>query len=260
MKVAVITALSGSCAPLPDPLFRASWIDYIAFTDSGTGSSPFWNYRPLPAFSFDRHYFRRRNAKLPKVLPEVFLADYDYYIWQDSTHRLVGDPSAWIERLSSVASATYSVFRHEQRDCVYSEADVVKEARFDLEANVNAQIKYYLKLGFPRHFGLFELPLFIKKKSPSSLAFSLSWWEQICRFSSRDQLSFPFIVWSAGTTIDVIEDCSVNKNPWFERVLEHKCVRKLERSWLEYKMMGIKKRIRRSLGFSQSKRSTAKDN
>ncbi len=47
----------------------------------------------------------------------------------------------------------------------------------------------------PDMYGLYELSTFIVKTSDVVKELQLMWWEQITKFSSRDQISFPFCLW-----------------------------------------------------------------
>ena len=54
----------------------------------------------------------------------------------------------------------------------------------------------------PQNYGLFEMSTFIKKNTPIIKTFDLLWWEHICKFSSRDQISLPFVLWKLGDKIN----------------------------------------------------------
>ena len=47
---------------------------------------------PLRKFSIDNRYANRRNAKIYKIMPHLFVPGYDYYIWVDATHAVKMDP------------------------------------------------------------------------------------------------------------------------------------------------------------------------
>ena len=44
------------------------------------------------------------------------------------------------------------------------------------------------------------------------------WWEQICRFSSRDQISFPFCLWKTKNKISIMPGFANGINPATNKV------------------------------------------
>ena len=68
----------------------------------------------------------------------------------------------------------------------------------DLPELINPQLDFYRKNNYPENNGLYELPVLIRKKSERNNLINLRWWEQICKWSSRDQISFPVVMWSLG--------------------------------------------------------------
>ena len=45
---------------------------------------------------------------------------------------------------------------------------------------------------------------FVKKNTYISTVASLKWWEYICKYSSRDQLSFPVALWECNITPSIL--------------------------------------------------------
>jgi len=44
---------------------------------------------------------------------------------------------------------------------------------------------------------------FILRNNDVTRKMGMMWWEQICRFSSRDQISFPYILWRMRKELDI---------------------------------------------------------
>jgi hypothetical protein len=79
----------------------------------------------------------------------------------------------------------------------------VLEAKLDNEDLVKSQINFYQSVGMPPYFGLYEMGCYIRKVNQITIDFGLAWFEQVCKFSSRDQISFPFVLWNYEETIKV---------------------------------------------------------
>jgi len=201
-KIAVITALSGTRERLYDPKITFPGVDYFAFVDSPQNVTT-WKQCPLLDFTCDNTYKNRRNAKIYKILPHLFVPDYDYYIWHDVSHELVTDPFNVVE--THLKDKDVALFRHTQRTCIYEEAKILNELGYDHKENIDRQISYYKECGLPENFGLFELPVSIRKNNTKTQSMNLAWWEQICRYSSRDQVSLPFCMWKYKIDISILD-------------------------------------------------------
>ena len=186
MKIAVITSSIGS-TKLLDPI-PFDDVDYHAFVDHEDDTA--WIKHPILPFSVDTRYKNRRDAKVYKVLPFAFLPDYDYYFWIDSTHILEQNPHEVIEKY--LKDSDVAVFKHPERDCIYIEGEFVKQIRFDHPNLLEDQLAFYKDVCYPEHNGLYELPVRVQRNNSLTQRMGWMWWEQICMFSSRDQISFPF--------------------------------------------------------------------
>ncbi len=220
-RIAVVTAVAAGKDLLVDPEVDVGSADFIAYSDRPQDHLRVWQVRPLPIWSSDPRFAGRRHAKLPKVLPQVLLPGYDFYIWIDGNYTLKASPEAICEQVLKDSTADIAVFKHRLRDCVFREAGEVLKYQLDHADRVQRQMAEYRRQGFQRRSGLFELPAFAMRASPQMLRLSLAWWEQICRFSSRDQLSFPYAVFKTGARVAVIDAPSVHDNPYLARLSQH---------------------------------------
>tara|TARA_B100000003_G_scaffold167020_1_gene153485 strand:- start:141 stop:815 length:675 start_codon:yes stop_codon:yes gene_type:complete len=193
MKIAVVTSSIGSNRLL-DPI-PFDEVDYHAFVDDSASNNK-WITHPTISFSSDPTYHNRRNAKVYKILPFAFLPDYDYYFWVDSTHILERNPLEVIEKYLS--DTDIAVFKHPQRDCVYLEGQLVNQVGFDHSNLVDDQLDFYGDMDYPKNNGLYELPARVQRNTELTQRMGWMWWEQICMFSSRDQISFPFVCHQLG--------------------------------------------------------------
>jgi hypothetical protein len=189
MKIAIVTASVGAGLPVEYPIpFKG--VDYHAFVSESAPEETMWNYHPVPEWTIDKQYAGRRHAKVFKILPHLFLPGYDYYIWVDSTHLVAMNPQDIVEQY--LKDSDIAVFEHPERDCVYDEASLIQAIKYDRVYDVQRQMDYYLSNNYPHNNGLYELPCRVQRNTPQIQALMLTWWELICKYSSRDQLSFPY--------------------------------------------------------------------
>jgi hypothetical protein len=199
MKIAVVTSSIGANALLPIKKFPG--VDYHAFIDDAKNANG-WTTHSVVKFSSDPTFKNRRDAKVYKVLPFAFLPDYDYYFWIDSTHMLDANPTEVIE--TYLKDSDIAVFKHPERDCIYIEGNFVKQIGFDHPNLLQDQLAFYKDMCYPKNNGLYELPARVQKNTELTQRMGWMWWEQICMFSSRDQISFPFVCEQLGIKPNIL--------------------------------------------------------
>ena len=203
MKFLVLTANTNNKDRLLDPVQTFPNCTYMVITDqwSRTDSS-IWINAPILPFSRIDKFGSRRNAKYPKILSSLLFPQFDYVIWHDANHSLASDPNLIIKEN---LDADLFLFKHPHRSCLFDELDVIKKHPvLENEINLLNQETYYTQCQVPRQLGLYEMTTFIKKVDSMPIKMlDLMWWEQICKFSSRDQLSFMFCLWQMNNTVKI---------------------------------------------------------
>ena len=192
-KFLVLTSITGGKDKLLDPPQVFDNCDYIAYVDKKDESLKVWEQRDVLEFSTIDGLKDRRNAKPYKILSAIMFPQYEYIIWEDGNHQLKKDPQLIIDEYG--VDTDIFLFKHPDRTCLYQEMGACVHWKLDYQQNIDNQFAYYKSLGMPELFGLFELSTFIVKTTDITKQLQLMWWEQICRFSSRDQISFPFCIW-----------------------------------------------------------------
>lgn len=213
-RIAVVTAVAGAKDILRDPTVDTGSADYIAFSDRPLPALRRWEVRALPQWSSDPRFSARRNAKIPKVLPELLLPDYDFYIWIDGNIELTVSPKELCTRFVIDSGADIAVFPHRTRRCIYAESKEVLRLSLDHPQLVKTQMRSYRLEGIRPNAGLFELGFIVRRSNDATRRLSLAWFDQICRFSSRDQLSFPVALASSGARLDPITPGHCLDNPY----------------------------------------------
>jgi hypothetical protein len=203
MKIAVLTSLFGSKSDIRSLTDEelAYDVDYFAFLDRDHPSSNGWKQIICPEFTSHSMWQYRRNAKIYKVLPSLFLPDYDIYVWIDSGHLIIKDPHAICKE--HLRDNDIAVFDHPDRNCGYEEAQVVADMGIEDPEIISRQLQHFQSTGFPQNMGLYEMSCFIRRNNEATNRLGLMWWEIICRFSSRDQTTFPYVVWRMGEEISL---------------------------------------------------------
>jgi hypothetical protein len=140
-----------------------------------------------------------RASRRPKLLPHLYFPDAEWSIWLDNKSRLLADPATIIAALAGQPDAAFCAYPHFRRDCVYDEGQAVWENGLDDHRIVKERLRTYRAEGMPRHFGLIEGHFIIRRHNdPAVAAFGTLWFDHVCRYSRRDQISFPYLAWKTG--------------------------------------------------------------
>ncbi|XP_059662647.1 probable hexosyltransferase MUCI70 isoform X2 [Cornus florida] len=140
----------------------------------------------------------RRNGKVPKLLLHRLFPKVRYSIWIDGKLQLIVDPYQILERFLWRQNATFAISRHYRRFDVFVEAEANKAAGKYDNASIDYQIDFYKKEGLTPYSEA-KLPLtsdvpegcvIIREHIPITNLFTCLWFNEVDRFTSRDQLSF----------------------------------------------------------------------
>lgn len=139
-----------------------------------------------------------RNSRAAKILSHKFIdADVSIY-WDASRSNATGLDS---EGLVAKYLGTYDMAAMRcstGKDCIYQEIEGAKQrVKHQSEIKLlDQQAEYYRKIGVPEHLGtLAGFQPLIRKHNEKMKAFNNDWWAEMCRFSYRDQVSFPVMLW-----------------------------------------------------------------
>lgn len=185
MKIAVITSLTQNNDNLESVQVNSN-AEFIAFLDKETKEETFvdgWKIRAC----CDIFKEPRRNAKIHKVLPHLY-TDADVSIWLDSNISLLIRPEDLVNEWLDDSQIT--VFKHFERDCIFDEAEVCKQYNLDNHKTIDDQMARYRE--YPRNRGMGECGVIVRRHTPEINMLNERWWAEICRGSSRDQLSFAY--------------------------------------------------------------------
>ncbi|KAE8733614.1 putative ubiquitin-conjugating enzyme E2 24-like [Hibiscus syriacus] len=161
----------------------------------------------------------RRNGKVPKLLLHRIFPNIRYSIWIDGKLQLVVDPYQILERFLWRQNANFAISRHYRRFDVFVEAEANKAAGKYDNSSIDAQVDFYKKEGLTPYSEA-KLPItsdvpegcvLIKEHIPITNLFTCLWFNEVDRFTSRDQLSFGIvrdkIMEKVDWHIDMFLDC-----------------------------------------------------
>ncbi|KAG2626323.1 hypothetical protein PVAP13_3KG342200 [Panicum virgatum] len=143
----------------------------------------------------------RRNGKVPKLLLHRLFPNVRYSIWIDGKLKLVRDPYQVLERFLWRKNVSFAISRHYRRFDVFDEAEANKAGGKYDNASIDYQIEFYKREGLT-HYSSAKLPMtsdvpegcvIVREHIPITNLFSCLWFNEVDRFTSRDQLSFSMV-------------------------------------------------------------------
>jgi len=142
---------------------------------------------------------RQRFIKI--CIPDEIFNNYEYSVYADIKRPAHVDFDRWLSYLDD--DSDFLVRLHPQRGCAYDEGRwLIKKDRYDTE-DIKKQLNFYKKEGFPAQNELYHTVQLIRRHTKRLKEFSRLWWEQVERFSYRDQVSLPYAIWKFGMKISV---------------------------------------------------------
>ncbi|KAM5567178.1 putative hexosyltransferase MUCI70 [Rosa sericea] len=144
----------------------------------------------------------RRTGKVPKLLSHRLFPSSWYSIWVDSKMRLNTDPMQIIEYFLWRAKSEYAISNHYDRHCVWEEVRQNKRLNKYNHTVIDEQFTFYQSDGLtkfdssdpntPLPSYVPEGSFIVRAHTPISNLFSCLWYNEVDRFTSRDQLSFAY--------------------------------------------------------------------
>lgn len=203
-KFVIYTSLTGGYDKLPYYGHIDDRFDYICFSNDYPDGSKvgIWTIRRIP---IDNLSDNTRLSRYAKLLPHEVLKDYEYSLWLDSNIS-IEKPEFYEIVVNKIQEGNlwYGI-QHPLRDCIYDDAEACVRAGVAKFREIHKQMNFLRKEGFPKHYGLFENNVILRKHNDSSItSMDTEWWHTFLRFSKRDQMSLFYIFWKHNFKPDLL--------------------------------------------------------
>lgn len=210
MRICVYTAITGGYDSLREIEFKNDTLDYLCFTNDKALKSDTWRiiYIDEP---LDNQLLQRKI----KILYFKYLSDYDASLYIDGKVTVRKDVFPFIQRYLKPDTDLVG-FKHPLRDCIYDEIYFcVLYEKEHLSKGLLIQEKYK-KEGFPRHYGLSDTAIMIRRHNDVVKELMESWYTMVETYSRRDQLSLFYCLWKFPKQIStVFLDDNIEDNEFF---------------------------------------------
>jgi hypothetical protein len=206
MRVLAYTAVFGGHDAPKSHVAQNISVDYDYFSEADCRYLP-EQVRALPDRLIAKYY-----KVWPYAMPKY--GEYDYVVWIDGSVMLRLPDS--LETLIGYCQRGYALFKHPERDCMYDEADVCMSLEKCRDQPIRQQMDAYRADGYPARHGLYECSIIVREPRSDYRRLDAAWLAEIYKWSNRDQLSFPYILWKSGIEVDVID-----MNIWHNDYIHH---------------------------------------
>lgn len=221
MKKVVYTVIFGNYDTIKE-FNKQKGYDYYLFTDNITiinKTKSNWTLVPIPDEIKKLKISNVRKQRYLKLHPHLYFSHYNLSIYIDACFIIKGELDEFLLRIFSPKYYLFTL-EHPNRSSIYKEIEKVSSLQKDKTEITNRVYKRYIKENFTNNSGLIESCLLIRKHNePDCINFMKEWYEEIKKYSHRDQLSFNYIKCKKNITMKYISKMFALK--YFNRTSNH---------------------------------------
>ena len=205
-KYVLYTAVFGKLGKVQAHNVRTPGVDMICFTNMRIGYRAYQVRRMNLSRISPAAVRQQRYAKI--CIPDEIFDNYEYSIYVDRKHPLDVDFDRAVECLEDGCDFATRSHRYKRRICAYEEGRVCAEGGKGSREEITRQLDFYRSENYPVNNGLYATFIIVRRHTKRLKEFSRLWWEQIERFSHRDQISLPYAAWKFGMKIALCDKYS----------------------------------------------------
>jgi len=207
-KLALYTALFGRFEELHDPFGHLDGtyyfhgdnkIDRFYFTDLHMDGKISY---PVIKKNLDYLSHVKRQRKVKIKIPDEIFDNYEYSMWVDCRPKLMIDPYFFTDFLDT----DFLIMNHGSRRCVYDEGKVCIMNSKAKESVMSNQLDFYRAQGYPEQNGLYYTGFLVRRHTKASKNLMGAWWREVEKFTARDQVSLPYVLWKHGFDITLFPE------------------------------------------------------
>lgn len=209
-KICVYTCITGNYDDLKEVEVKEKNVDYLCFTNNKSIKSNTWKIIYIDQENLDN---QRLSRKIKMLGHPIISKNYDISVWMDASVIFKKSVRDFVSKY--LKKNSFAAFKHTYRNCIYDEAIECVRLRKDSKVSILKTLDFLKSENYPKNNGLYEMTVFIKKHNDKKVIETMKlWFDMVCKYSKRDQLSFMYCAWKTGLKIDTI-NLSVWDNEWF---------------------------------------------
>ena len=196
-KFVLYTAIFGKTGRFNVPDISIRDVDRFCFTDLDVLSK----FYQIKKMELNRLISVRRQRFVKICIPDEIFDNYEYSVYVDCKRPYSVNFKKLLDCMEEGSDIVTR--RHRRRSCAYDEGEFCIIKKKDHSAVILKQLEYYKSQKYPDHNGLQASGLLIRRHTKRMKEFSKLWWQQVERYSHRDQISLPYVAWKYGMKISI---------------------------------------------------------
>lgn len=193
---------------LYEPKVISSGWDHICFTNNKSikkKPGSVWTIK----YVSDKKLSDEKLARKVKMKYWEFLKGYDINIWIDANIQIKHNLNAFMAGKND----SFYIMNHPDRITALDEVNFCVNRDKDKSNILHKQMQDYIADGFPDKDGLCASGLIIRRHNVSIMNLMIEWFNQVKKYSHRDQISFNYSAWKVGFTgINYIPFTTINSH------------------------------------------------
>jgi hypothetical protein len=223
MKTVLYTCSNLAYDQIFSPVARTPGVEFVLFTDRRPPFVRGWRWAPPPPQT--RGLPDTLVNRFCKFFPHRIFPDAERSVYVDANTLILSDLTPLLAEFEA-SGAEIGLFPHKQRGGIAEELDYgIEVGRIppgDVEKG-RAQLAFYAEEGLPEGHVFTENAILFRRHGSERLAAAMDlWWEQLERFTRRDQLSLPYVLFKTGIPTHVWDWNYKFENPYFHRYLHRR--------------------------------------
>lgn len=223
MKTVVYACANLAYDQIFSPVVATPGLEYVLFSDRKPFMVSGWDWCPAPAAV--EGLSPSMANRYCKFFPQRIFPEADVSIYVDANILVIGDLRPLLEEFIA-SGAAIGLFIHKDRSDIQSEFEFCREVGKIGDADHDTgveQLRFYRAEGLPEAHVFTENAIILRRHSAPGLDPAMQlWWEQLNRFTKRDQLSLPYVLWKTGLATQVWNWSYWNDNPYFTRYIHRR--------------------------------------
>jgi hypothetical protein len=191
----IYTAIFGNYDDLKEPEVITKGWKYICFTDQDFKSDA-WEIVKVPLMECGP----AKTARYYKIMFHKHI-ESEFSIWIDGTFVINTNLNTWWKRFKN----PFTAVKHPFDNCIYKDASACLESGRGEKSLLERQVALYKALNIPKNNGLIASGVLMRQNTKTVNKFCDTWWEQVKRWSNRDQIAYGYANWRHPGVINLTE-------------------------------------------------------
>ncbi|MBP8689504.1 DUF616 domain-containing protein [Patescibacteria group bacterium] len=211
-KICVYTCITGLYDDIKELSFKEEGIDYYCFTNNPEITSKTWKVIQIEDAQLEDKVLAR---KLKILGHPMIWENYNASLWIDGAFTIEKSIKEFLGKYCENGKSLLAVPIHHERSSVFDEIDEVVRLKRETKANALRIKRFLLSEKYEDKLGLYETGILYRRHNNEIVRQTMKiWFNMIEKYSTRDQISFPYALQETKIRYQKI-DINVFNNEYF---------------------------------------------